>query len=80
MLKVKQIFFVMAAVVSIGRAALTVAQVKPERVSGAPTTVGITGARRNHATKGRHHHHRRKSSHRRHKRVPNAKSLKNESY
>lgn len=80
MLKVKQIFLVMTAVVSIGCAALTVgAQVKSERVSGAPTSVGVIGARKNHAT-GRPHHHRGSSRHRRHKRVPNAKSLKNESY
>ena len=80
MLKVKQIFLVMAAVVSIGCAALTVgAQVKPERVGGAPTSVGVIRARRNHATGGRHYQ-RGRSRHRRHKRVPNAKSLKNESY
>ena len=85
MFKGKQIFSLMrAAVFSIGCAAITFgAQTNLQQATGQKMSAHISHAhsgstyRRHHH---RHHHHRRTWSPKGNRRVPKAKSLKNESY
>ena len=88
MFKTKQIVsLIRAAVFSIGCAAITFgAQTNLQQTTGQKMSAHISHAyrgstyRRHHHRHHRHHHHRRTWSPKGKRRVPKAKSLKNESY
>ena len=86
MFKTKQIVsLIRATVFSIGCAAITFGAQTNLQATGQKMSAHISHAHggstyRGHHHHHRHHHHRRTSSHQGKRRVPRAKSLKNESY